>query len=81
MVSTVEVFDPRVCSWMMREPMKHARGYFGAVVIGGKIYAIGGLKDKEEILDSIELYEEGYGWQVMNPKALGKRCFISALVL
>ncbi|CDP13958.1 unnamed protein product [Coffea canephora] len=81
MVSTVEVFDPRVCSWMMREPMKHARGYFGAVVIGGKIYAIGGLKDKEEILDTIELFEEGYGWQVMKLKALGKRCFISALVL
>ena len=53
MVTTVEVFDPRVCSWMMREPMKHARGYFGAVVIGGKIYAIGGLKDKEEILDTV----------------------------
>ncbi|KAL3524020.1 hypothetical protein ACH5RR_016854 [Cinchona calisaya] len=81
MVSTVEVFDPRVCSWMMGESMKDARGYAGAVVIGEKIYAIGGLKDSEEILETVECYKEGYGWQVTNLKAMGKRCFFSALVL
>lgn len=53
MVQSVEVFDPRVGSWMMGEQMKDSRGHFGAVVIGGKIYAIGGINNSEEILATV----------------------------
>lgn len=52
-MSTVEVFDPRACSWMMGESMKTARGNFSADVSGEKIFVIGGMKDNEQILDSV----------------------------
>lgn len=52
-MSTVEVFDPRACSWMMGESMKTARGNFSAAVNGEKIFVIGGMKDNEQILDSV----------------------------
>lgn len=53
MVPTVEIFEPRVGSWMTGEPMNNAKGYFGAVVLGGKIYNIGGVKENNEILDTV----------------------------
>ena len=53
MVSTVEVFDPRVGSWMTGESMNDPRGYFGAAVIRDSIYVIGGVKDNKEILDTV----------------------------
>ncbi|XP_049412023.1 uncharacterized protein LOC125875016 [Solanum stenotomum] len=81
MVSSVEILDPRFGSWVMGEQMNGPRGYSGAVVIGGKIFVIGGVNDQEEILNSVECYEDGHGWQMTNSKTLGKRCFLSALVL
>ncbi|KAF7148494.1 hypothetical protein RHSIM_Rhsim03G0148200 [Rhododendron simsii] len=81
MVPTVEIFEPRVGSWMTGEPMNNAKGYSGAVVLGGKIYNIGGVKENNEILDTIECYEEGGSWEVTNLKAVGKRCYFSAIVL
>ncbi|XP_011076641.1 uncharacterized protein LOC105160841 isoform X1 [Sesamum indicum] len=81
MVSSVEVFDPRVGSWMMEEPMQAAKGYFGSFVLGEKIYVIGGCMQEMEILDVIESYSEGCGWQGAGQTALGKRCFFSSLVL
>lgn len=53
MVSTVEIYDPRYGSWMNVEPMNTSRGYAGAVVIGEEIYIIGGLKDNNEIIDTV----------------------------
>ncbi|XP_019158186.1 PREDICTED: uncharacterized protein LOC109154902 [Ipomoea nil] len=81
MVPSVEVFDPRVGSWMMGEQMKDSRGHFGSVVIGGKIYAIGGINNSEEILATVECYEDGCGWQLTNLKGVGKRFDFSAIVL
>lgn len=52
-VSTVEVFDPRKGSWMMGTSMNSCRGYSPAVVFGDAIYAIGGLKKGDEILDTV----------------------------
>ncbi|KAK9283972.1 hypothetical protein L1049_012230 [Liquidambar formosana] len=89
MVQTVEVFDPRKGKWMIGESMNDPRGYSAAVVLGETIYVIGGVrdtvndsvKDSEEIVDRVECYKEGHGWQVTNLKAVGKRCFFSAIVL
>ncbi|KAL0401138.1 UNVERIFIED_CONTAM: B2 protein [Sesamum latifolium] len=81
MVSSVEVFEPRVGSWMMEEPMQVAKGYFGSFVLGEKIYAIGGCLQEMGVLDVIESYAEGCGWQVAGRTALGKRCFFSSIVL
>ncbi|XP_039049216.1 uncharacterized protein LOC120190160 [Hibiscus syriacus] len=81
MVSTVEVFDPRAGSWMMMDSMNSCRGHFGTVVIGDEIHVIGGLQDDREVLDKVEWYKDGEGWQVSNWKAIGKRCFFSAVLV
>ncbi|XP_010692908.2 uncharacterized protein LOC104905945 [Beta vulgaris subsp. vulgaris] len=81
MVPTVEVFEPRVGSWTMLEPMKYARGYMGTVTLGNTIYVISGMQENEEILDTVECYSEGKGWQLANMKSIGKRCFFSALAV
>ncbi|GMI73413.1 hypothetical protein HRI_001010600 [Hibiscus trionum] len=81
MVSTVEVFDPRAGSWMMVDSMNTSRGHFGTVVIGDEIHVIGGLQDDKEVLDKVESYKDGEGWQVSNWKAIGKRSFFSAVLV
>ncbi|GMI96412.1 hypothetical protein like AT5G01660 [Hibiscus trionum] len=81
MVPSVEIFDPRMGSWMSGEPMNQARGYAAAAVFEGSIYVIGGLRAGEDIVDSVECFEAGGGWQVKSSKAVGKRCFLSAIVL
>lgn len=53
MVPTVEVYEPRVDSWTMVESMNYARGYMGSVALGNTIYAICGMHDSEEILDTV----------------------------
>nr|XP_016461932.1 PREDICTED: uncharacterized protein LOC107785206 isoform X2 [Nicotiana tabacum] len=80
MVSSVEILDPRFGSWVMGEQMSSPRGYSGAAVVGGNIWVIGGVNDHEEVLDTIDCFEDGYGWQMTNSGSLGKRCFFSAIV-
>lgn len=53
MHSTVEIFDPRMNLWTFGESMNNSRGYSGAVVVGGRLYVIGGLKEKHEILETV----------------------------
>lgn len=53
MVSTVEIFDPRNGLWSAGEPLNNNRGYSGTVVVGGKIYTIGGMKDRSQVLDTV----------------------------
>lgn len=55
MVPTVEIFDPRLGSWMLGEPMNNARGYSGAAAIKEKIFVIGGVNESDEILDTVHL--------------------------
>uniref|UniRef100_A0A7N0TC99 DCD domain-containing protein n=1 Tax=Kalanchoe fedtschenkoi TaxID=63787 RepID=A0A7N0TC99_KALFE len=81
MVPTVEVFDPRNGKWMIVEEMNVARGYAGAATLGQSIYVMGGMKDYGEILNTVECYKEGRGWQKTRSKAMGNRCFFSAIVL
>ncbi|KAJ8438846.1 LOW QUALITY PROTEIN: hypothetical protein Cgig2_023038 [Carnegiea gigantea] len=81
MVPTVEVFEPRVGSWMTSEPLKRARGYMGTVTLGNNILVIGGTREEHEVLDTVECYSEGEGWQLTDLKSVGKRCFFSAVVV
>lgn len=53
MVPSIEVYDPRLGSWMSGEPMKHSRGYLGAAVVKEAIYVIGGVKNGSEIVDTV----------------------------
>ncbi|KAK2981775.1 hypothetical protein RJ640_010292, partial [Escallonia rubra] len=81
MVQSVEIFDPRQGSWMSGEPMNQSRGYSATALLKGSIYMIGGVKANTDIIDTIECYQEGQGWQVINPRNIGKLCFSSAIVL
>ncbi|KAK6152545.1 hypothetical protein DH2020_015180 [Rehmannia glutinosa] len=81
MVPSVEIYDPRLGTWMTGEPMNQARGYLSAAVLNESIYVIGGVKTNEDIVDKIECYKEGQGWEATNLSAVGKRCFASAIVL
>lgn len=53
MVSSVEVYDPRMESWIFEEPMERTRGYAAAGVINESIYVIGGLFVDHKILDTV----------------------------
>ncbi|KAE9622261.1 putative development/cell death domain, kelch-type beta propeller [Lupinus albus] len=79
MVSSVEVFDPRLSAWMMGEPMIHARGYSAAAVVKESIYVIGGLKVGETIIDKVEKYNEGEGWQETFTASTVRKCYMSAI--
>ncbi|KAL3732424.1 hypothetical protein ACJRO7_029143 [Eucalyptus globulus] len=81
MVATVELFDPRAGSWMMVESMNEAKTNHGAVVMGDVIYSLGGLNEDMEVLDTVECYKEGLGWQEIDLKAFEKRCYFSAIVV
>lgn len=50
MVPCVEIYDPRLGSWMPGKPMNQPRGYSAAAVIGDSIYVIGGVKDEDSIV-------------------------------
>ncbi|XP_059305309.1 uncharacterized protein LOC132056918 isoform X1 [Lycium ferocissimum] len=81
MVPSIEIYDPRLGTWMTGEPMNHSRGYSAAAVLKESIYVIGGVQSDEEIVDVVECYKEGQGWQMPNLRAIRKRCFTSAIVL
>ncbi|XP_027767706.1 uncharacterized protein LOC107029308 isoform X2 [Solanum pennellii] len=81
MVPSVEIYDPRVGTWIVGEPMNQSRGYSAAAVLKESIYVIGGVQSNEEIVDMVECYKEGEGWQMPSLSAIGKRCFSSAMVL
>ena len=53
MVPTVEIFDPRIGSWMSGEPMNYLRGYSVSAVVNDTIYVIGGVKDGHNIVDAV----------------------------
>ncbi|KAG7017201.1 Kelch-like protein 8 [Cucurbita argyrosperma subsp. argyrosperma] len=80
MVSSVEVYDPRMESWIVGEPMNKTRGYAAAGVINESIYIIGGVLIDDKILNTVESYKEGCGWQEKTSRVLRKRCFQSAIV-
>ncbi|KAL5550714.1 hypothetical protein UlMin_000890 [Ulmus minor] len=81
MVPTLEIFDPRLGSWITGESMNFYRGYSVAAVVDQSIYVIGGVKDGYNIVDIVERYKEGQGWEKTSSKAVGKRCFLSAIAL
>ncbi|PNX89014.1 kelch-like protein, partial [Trifolium pratense] len=80
MVSSVEVFDPRLEKWMVEEAtMNHARGYFAAATVKDSIYVIGGVNGCQTMVDTVENYEEGKGWKEVYTSPNMKRSFMSAI--
>ena len=80
-LNTVEVFDQRANKWEEAAPMSTQRGHGAAVVVHSILYLIGGLSDWNKPIEFIECYQEGNGWQALGPSPIGKRCYMSAVVL
>jgi hypothetical protein len=53
MVSSVEIFDPRLNTWKMGDPMSNPRGYASAVTFDDNLFVLGGLRSNEAILDTV----------------------------
>jgi hypothetical protein len=53
MVPSIEIFDPRLGSWRIGEPMKNPRGYFAAGAVKESICVIGGIRVGENIVDTV----------------------------
>lgn len=81
MVSSTEIFDPRLDSWIPGEPMNKPRGYAAAAAIKESIYVVGGLESDENMIDTVEHFKQGQGWQEKKSRAIKKRCFLSAIAL
>ncbi|GAV76895.1 Kelch_1 domain-containing protein/Dev_Cell_Death domain-containing protein [Cephalotus follicularis] len=81
MIPKVEIYDPRLGAWTNGESMNLPRGYAAAAVVKESIYVIGGVIVGENILETVERYEEGKGWQEIKATSTGKRCFLSAIAL
>lgn len=58
---------------MTLEPMTYARGYTGVATLGNTICVMGGMQGNE-VLDTVECYSKGRGWQLTDLKSVGKRC-------
>ncbi|XP_027767883.1 uncharacterized protein LOC107001590 [Solanum pennellii] len=63
MMSSVEIYDPHQGTWMIGEPMNYSRGYVTAAALKESIYVIGGAQSDNEVLDTVECYKEGTGWE------------------
>ncbi|KAE8782262.1 Kelch-like protein 17 [Hordeum vulgare] len=79
-VATVELYDPRMPSWVAVELMKYPKACHSSAVLGGSIFTFGGLEDPtQKILDVVECYSEGRGWVNTAIKSIGRRSHCSAI--
>lgn len=82
MVSSVEIYEPRRGTWIEGEAMKEARGYSAAAVVKDCIYVIGGYEGEGvDILDTVECFKDGKGWEKVPCSSMGRRGFLSAVAL
>ena len=56
-LDTAEVYDPQADGWQPLAKMSTARYGLGLAVVGGKVYAMGGMDDGDSILESVEAYD------------------------
>jgi N-acetylneuraminic acid mutarotase len=69
-LSSIEIYDPENDSWTLGPPMAEVRSGFGAAVLGGKIFVLGGeiIISGLETLDSVEIFDpESGSWSFAPP--------------
>merc|ERR1712194_237636 len=63
-LESVEAYDPQLGAWALVASMSGRRHYHASVVLGGKIYVMGGIG--EGLLDTVEVYDpQADSWQRM----------------
>ena len=79
--SSVKAADTQ-SSWTAMEPMPTARGDFGAAVVNGKIYAIGGLNGNNLPVSAVEEFDpQTDGWTSKMPMPTPRSDFAIAVYL
>lgn len=53
MVSSTEIYDPRLDAWRMGDGMITPRGYAAAVNLNDSLFLIGGMQSNVQILDTV----------------------------
>jgi non-specific serine/threonine protein kinase len=69
-LNSIEIYDPEDDSWVLGPPMAEVRSGFGAAVLGGKIFVLGGeiIISGLETLDSVEIFDpESGSWSFAPP--------------
>lgn len=82
--TTVEEYDPTADTWTTKSPMPTSRGFHSAVVIGGKIYIIGGSRNAEPIfanVRTVEVYDPATDtWSQVEEQSLPRGAGIAVAV-
>lgn len=79
-LNTVECYNAETNRWEECAPMPTPRSFLAAVVLRGRIYAIGG-SDGSQVLQTVECFDtETNTWQTL-PPMLTRRGFFAAAVL
>lgn len=69
MTASLEVYDPRVGTWMVSSTINQERGYASAVMVGERIYVIGGVQSDEKILHVVSYIMHPASKNHFNPPA------------
>ena len=80
-LGTIEVYEPRINRWTKRPDMPNPRTVFSTVVVGDKIYLIGGLRAGDRHPAPVEMYEPATErWRVISARSTVKSPFGIAAV-
>eukprot|EP00747_Dinoflagellata_sp_TGD_P001013 gnl/TRDRNA2_/TRDRNA2_101385_c0_seq1.p1 gnl/TRDRNA2_/TRDRNA2_101385_c0~~gnl/TRDRNA2_/TRDRNA2_101385_c0_seq1.p1 ORF type:complete len:417 (+),score=56.88 gnl/TRDRNA2_/TRDRNA2_101385_c0_seq1:123-1373(+) len=72
-LSSVERFDPHRGSWVQSEPLRTPRSGCAAVVVGGRLYVIGGSSAHGEDLSAVDRFDpECEAWECLRPLRAGR---------
>lgn len=77
-IDTVEVFDPSgnggAGSWTTKQHLNKPRGFPAVAAVNGKIYAIGGQKEHQDVVDTVEEFDPdangGFGAWTIKPSVM-----------
>ncbi|CAI5732211.1 unnamed protein product [Peronospora destructor] len=77
---SMERYDPNTNRWIVMPPMKNARSYLGAAIVGHYIYVVGGFNGQAH-LSSVERFDlEKHQWELM-PQLLTGRSGLAVVTL
>ena len=76
-LNTVEQYDPGTNTWSAVAPMSTVRSYLAAAVLGGHLYALGGIGNTR--LNTVERYDPGLNtWTAVAPMSTARFALAAA---
>ncbi len=78
---TLDVYDPATDTWTTKAPMPTARQLLAAGVIGGKLYAVGGIDNGSLFFNTVEVYDPATDIWTPQPPMPTARAWLAAGVI